>query len=59
VDAPHRSDSHWLAVDAALGAQALVELIDDGRREIANQQIAQRGLEMALDDGAEIAHRGR
>jgi len=59
VDTPHGSDGQWLAIDATLGAQALVELINDGRREIADQQIAQRGFEVALDDGAEIAHRGR
>jgi hypothetical protein len=59
VDAPHGSDSQWLAVDAALDAQALVELVDDGRREIADQTLTQRGFEVTLDDGAEIAHPGR
>ena len=59
VDAPHGSDRQWLTVDAALGAQALVELIDEGRREVTDQKVTQPRLEVPLDDGAEITHRGR
>jgi len=58
VNAPYRANGQRLAIDSAPRAQVFVELIHDGRCEVAHQDVAETRLEVAFDDRCEISNRG-
>jgi hypothetical protein len=59
MDTPHCANSHRLAIDPAVRAQVLEELVNEGGGEVAHQDVTQTGLEVAFHDGGEIANGGR
>jgi hypothetical protein len=54
ADRPH---GQRLAIVATVGSQTFVEGVHHHRSEVADQDVAETGLEMALDDGMQISDR--
>jgi hypothetical protein len=57
VDPPNSPDPHGLAVKTPVQDEYNVELVDVGRGQVTDRDVAKGWLEVSLDDRREVAHR--